>query len=103
MKGSKLELIMWNGDYTQQISQGSSGALLRSRLQGEVDWSNALAGAGVMRKDTTENSFVFYLFNKNILMAYFFKSYPVLDAFCMPDTVLQHFCVFSHLICTTHL
>lgn len=72
MKGSKLELIIWNGDYMQQISQGRSGALLRSRLQGEVDWTNVLAGAVMMRK--TKNSTVFYLLNKNVLSPYFLKA-----------------------------
>lgn len=75
MKGSKLELIIWNGDYMQQISQGKSGALLRSRLQGEVDWTNVLAGAGMMRK--TKNSTVFYLLNKKCTESLLFKSYPV--------------------------
>lgn len=37
---------MWSGEYIQQPSHGRSGALLRSRLLGEVDWANALARAG---------------------------------------------------------
>lgn len=57
----------------------------------------------MMRKDTPENSFVFYLLNKNILSDYFFKSYPVLDAFYMPATVLYiTFCVLSYLILATN-
>lgn len=46
MKGSKLELIIGNGECLQQTSQGRSGALSRSRLQEEVDWANTLAGIG---------------------------------------------------------
>lgn len=42
MKGSKLELIAWNGEGIQRPSQGRSGALSRSRLRGEVGWINAL-------------------------------------------------------------
>lgn len=57
----------------------------------------------MMRKDTPENSFVFYLLNKNILSDYFFKSCPVLDAFYMPATVLYiTFSVLSHLILATN-
>lgn len=58
----------------------------------ELTGHDALTVAVVMGKDTQLSCVL--LIKQKYAECLLLKSYPVLDAFCMPATVLQHFCVF---------
>lgn len=71
----------------------------------EIDWADALVGVGGS-DDEKEHAWKFccvLLIEQKYTEWLLFKSYPVLDSFYMPATVLYiTFCVLSHLILTTN-